>query len=65
MRVFDIIGLTLIIVGALNWGLIGLFGFNLVEAIFGFGVFSAIVYVLVGIAGAYSISFFTRKRAGA
>lgn len=65
MKIIDGIVLALIIIGALNWGLIGLFGFNLVEAIFGLGVLSAIVYVLVGIAGAYSISFFTRKRAGA
>ncbi|MGL4449740.1 MAG: DUF378 domain-containing protein [Sarcina sp.] len=65
MKVLDGIVLALIIIGALNWGLIGLFGLNLVELIFGAGIISIIVYILVGIAGAYSISFFTRKKAGA
>jgi len=41
----------LIIVGGLNWGLVGLFGFNLVDWLFGSGSFvSAAVYTLVGIA---------------
>lgn len=65
MRALDIIALALIIIGGLNWGLIGLFGLNLVETIFGIGVISKIIYVLVGIAGAYSISFFTRRKVGA
>ena len=62
MIVIDIIALALTIIGGLNWGLIGLFGLNLVETIFGMGIISRIVYVLVGIAAAYSISFFMRKR---
>ncbi|MGL5415912.1 MAG: DUF378 domain-containing protein [Clostridium sp.] len=62
MKGLDILALILIIVGALNWGLIGFFGFNLVEAIFGVGMIAAIVYVLVGISGLYSISFFARNR---
>ena len=44
------IALVLVIVGALNWGLVGLFGFNLVAAIFGeMSVLSRIVYILVGL----------------
>ena len=44
------ISLVLVIIGALNWGLIGLFGFNLVAALFGeFSIVSRIVYVLVGL----------------
>ena len=62
MIVIDIIALALTIIGGLNWGLIGLFGLNLVETIFGMGIISRIIYVLVGIAAAYSISFFMRKR---
>lgn len=62
MIIIDIIALILVIVGGLNWGLIGLFGLNLVETIFGMGIISRIIYVLVGIAAAYSISFFMRKR---
>ena len=51
--------LILVIVGGLNWGLIGLFQFNLVEAIFGGNLYfiSRIIYALVGIAAAWSISF--------
>ena len=43
--------LALIVAGALNWGLIGLFEFNLVEEIFGAGTVADIVYVIVGLAG--------------
>jgi len=39
-------------IGAINWGLIGLFGFNLVDAIFG-ATFSDIIYTIVGLAGLY------------
>lgn len=57
----DRLSLILIIIGALNWGLIALFNFNLVSAIFGdFTVLSRIVYGLVGLAGLYSISLLFR-----
>ncbi|MGL4989711.1 MAG: DUF378 domain-containing protein [Sarcina sp.] len=62
MKIIDGILLLLVIVGALNWGLIGLFGFNLVEAIFGLGILSTIIYILVGIGGLYSLSFYARNR---
>ena len=49
--------LALVIVGALNWLLVGVFRFDLVAAIFGTGsVLSRIVYSLVGVAGLYCIS---------
>ena len=48
------IALILVIVGAINWGLIGLFEFNLVETIFGeMAQLSRITYVIVGLAGLY------------
>jgi hypothetical protein len=48
------IALILIIVGGLNWGLVGLFSFNLVAAIFGsMSWFSRLIYILVGIAAIY------------
>ena len=48
--------LVLTIVGAINWGLIGLFDFNLVSTIFGNGsILERIVYILVGIAGIINI----------
>lgn len=56
MKIVDTIALVLIIIGAINWGLIGLFGFNLVETIFGgFNVISRIIYTLVGISGLWGI----------
>lgn len=60
MRALSIISLVLMVIGALNWGLIGLFDFNLVSAIFGTGVFTNIVYVIVGLAGLYGIFMLAR-----
>ena len=49
-----IVSFTLVIVGALNWGLFGLFNFDLIEAIFsGVPVVAEIIYTLVGVAGVY------------
>ena len=47
--------LFLTIIGAINWGLIGLFDFNLVTFIFGEGTLTKIGYILVGIAGLINI----------
>ena len=56
LKVVDWIALILVIVGALNWGLVGLFAFNLVAAIFGeMTIASRIIYILVGIAAVYVI----------
>ena len=56
MKVIDLIALILVIVGAINWGLIGLFGFNLVDTLFGVAsALSRIIYTLVGIAGIVNI----------
>ena len=61
MKVIDYIALVLVIIGAINWGLIGLFGFDLVATLFGsMSVVSRIVYTLVGIAGLWSIRFFAK-----
>lgn len=54
MKTINIIALILVIVGALNWGLVGLLSFDLVAAIFGaMTVLSRIVYTLVGISAVY------------
>lgn len=55
MNVIQKIALVLTIIGAINWGLIGLFNFNLVETLFGTSMLSAIIYMLVGIAGIINI----------
>lgn len=60
MRTLDAIALTLLIVGGLNWLLVGLFQVDLVAAIFGGqdAVMSRIIYTLVGLSALYSLKFF-------
>lgn len=56
MKVIDTIALILIIIGAINWGLVGFFNFNLVDTIFGnMSVISRVIYALVGISGLWGI----------
>ena len=56
MKIIDKIALVLIIIGAINWGLIALFNFNLVEALFGYmTVLARIIYGLVGLSGLWGI----------
>lgn len=56
----NVIALILVIIGAINWGSIGLFGFDIVAALFGgqLSVMSRIIFTIVGIAGLWCISFF-------
>jgi len=58
------LSLILVIVGALNWLLVGLFQFDLVASLFGGqdALLSRVVYTLVGIAGIYSITLLFRER---
>lgn len=60
----DRLALILVIIGALNWLLIGLFQFDLVASIFGGqdSALSRVIYTLVGIAGVWSISLLFRDR---
>lgn len=64
MRSISIIALLLVVIGAINWGLIGIFGFNLVAAIFGTSyagmAVQRVIYALVGLAGVYGIWMLTR-----
>lgn len=60
-KTLDYIALVVVFIGALNWGLIGLFRLDLVRLIFGdMSLISRIVYVLVGICGLYLLTFFGR-----
>ena len=62
MTIFDRIALAFVVVGALNWGLIGIFKFDLVQAIFGdMTAFSRIIFALVGLAGLWFITLIFRK----
>ena len=59
----NIVAWILVIIGAINWGLVGFFNWNLVDAIFGAGsIVSRIIYALVGLAGLWSIMLFSRIR---
>ena len=56
MKIIDKTALALIIIGAINWGLIGLFKFDLVATLFGdMSILSRIVYSLVGVSGLWGI----------
>ena len=59
----DTIAQILSIIGCLNWGLVGIFQFDLVAWLFGGSdsLFSRIVYTLVGLTGVWCISFFFRR----
>ncbi len=61
MKVLDYTILTLVIVGAINWGLIGFFDFDLVSTLFGqMSLLTRIIYAAVGIGGLYAISYYGR-----
>ena len=61
----DTIALVLSIIGCLNWGLVGIFGFDLVAWLFGGSgsLFSRLVYTVVCLAGLWCISFLFRRKA--
>jgi len=61
-RPLDWTALTLVIIGAINWGLIGLFRFDLIATLFG-GMESAlsrVIYVIIGLAGLYCLSLYMK-----
>lgn len=61
MKAVDYIALALVVIGAINWGLIGFFGFDLVRVIFGdMSLLSRIIYAAVGICGLYALSYYGR-----
>lgn len=62
-KALDYTALTLAIIGAVNWGLIGFFDFNLVASLFGgMSWISRIIYGLVGLCGLYLISFYMQNQ---
>lgn len=61
MKGLDYTILTIIIIGAVNWGLIGFFDFDLVSTLFGqMSLLTRIIYAVVGIGGLYAISYYGR-----
>ena len=65
LNIVDMISMILVIIGGLNWGLVGLSNFNLVDTIFGsMSMLSRLVYILVGLAAIYlaiNVTKFERK----
>ena len=61
----DTIALIVSIIGCLNWGLVGILGFDLVAWLFGGSgsLFSRLIYTVVGLAGLWCISFLFRRKA--
>ncbi len=59
----NVIALLLVIIGAINWGSIGLFGVDIVASLFGgqLSLMSRIIFTLVGLAGLWSITFFFKE----
>ena len=56
MSTLDWVGMILVVVGGLNWGLVGLFNYNLVDSIFGIeSVISRVIYVLVGLSALWML----------
>jgi hypothetical protein len=56
MKTMDLIAATLVIVGGINWGLMGIAGFDLVAALFGeMSALTRLVYVLVGVSAVYEL----------
>lgn len=55
MNGFDLVALTLVIVGAINWGIIGLAGSNLIALTLGEGFLARSFYVVIGLAGIYAV----------
>lgn len=63
MKALDYTALTIAIIGAINWGLVGIFRFDLIAALFGnMSWFSRLVYILVGLSGLYLLSLYGRIR---
>ena len=59
----DVLALILVIIGAINWGLIGFFNLDVVSLLFGsFSMITRIIFAIVGIAGIYSIVLFWKLR---
>ncbi len=62
LNIFDWAVLVLLVIGGINWGMIGVFNTDLVSAVFGVAtMLTRTVYVIVGIAGLYSIYILTTK----
>ena len=59
---FDWVAVILVIVGGLNWGLVGIFNYNLVTSLFGDSSFARIIFALVGLSAVYLLTLCGKLR---
>lgn len=64
MNIISTIAMILVLIGGLNWGLVGLFDFDLVSTLFGATILTRIVYILVGISAVWMIFVSASKYRG-
>ena len=57
MKIAKLVAYILVIVGAVNWGLVGAFSFDVVTEIFGPGTLARIIYILVGLSGLFMLYY--------
>jgi uncharacterized protein len=62
MKKVEAIVAILLIIGAINWGLVGFFDFDLIGYVFGMLMIDRLVYILIGIAGVYQIVLWAKSR---
>ena len=63
LNIFDKLSLIIVFIGSVNWGLIGLFNYNLVAELFGAASwFTKLVYILVGVSGLWAIAFYGKNK---
>lgn len=56
MKILDVVVTTLLVIGALNWGLVGFFGLNVIGTLFGEATaFTRVIYAVVGLSGLYEL----------
>ena len=57
MKAIHLIAMFLVLIGALNWGLVGLFHFDLVEFLLGWGFLARVIYIAIGVSAIWTIIF--------
>ena len=62
MRILNLVAFILLVIGGINWLLVGLFGFDLVAWAFGISIFSSIIYVIIGLSALWLIFSAIRAR---
>ena len=62
MKNFEIMATLLILIGGLNWGLVGAFNYNLITSLLGDGTMTKVVYGLVGVCALYEMMQFMKAR---